>query len=45
MTVAGYLRRRKRDLDLLAADPGAEKLCSVYITPREDLAERLKAKK
>ena len=31
MTVAGYLRRRKRDLDLLAADPGAEKLCRAVL--------------
>ena len=27
MTVAGYLRRKKRDLDLLAASPWAERLC------------------
>ena len=27
MTVAGYLRRRKRDLDLLAASPRTERLC------------------
>ena len=31
MTVAGYLRRRKRDLDLLAADPLTEKLCKAVL--------------
>lgn len=31
MTVAGYLRRRKHDLDLLAADPLAEGLCRAVL--------------
>ena len=37
MTVAGYLRRRKRDLDLLAADPGAEKLCRAVLLDRKSV--------